>query len=55
MSKSVEKGAPLLMLETKKMEHTIIAASKGIVKAFRFAPGDQVAGGVELVDFEGVE
>ncbi|MEX3614704.1 MAG: acetyl/propionyl/methylcrotonyl-CoA carboxylase subunit alpha [Burkholderia gladioli] len=51
----VEKGAPLLVLEAMKMEHTISAPRKGVVKAFRFAPGDQVFDGAELVDFEGVE
>jgi pyruvate carboxylase len=30
-----EKGAPLLVLEPMKMEHTISAARKGVVKAFR--------------------
>ena len=48
----VEKGAPLLVLEAMKMEHTINAPKRGTVKAFRFAPGDQVADGVDLVDFE---
>ena len=36
-----------------KMEHTISAPRKGVVKAFHFAPGDQVADGAELVEFEG--
>ncbi len=48
----VEKGAPLLVLEAMKMEHTISAPAKGLVKAFHFAAGDQVTDGVELVDFE---
>ena len=48
----VEKGAPLLVLEAMKMEHTISAPHAGTVKAFRFAAGDQVDEGVELVDFE---
>ena len=52
---TVEKGAPLLVLEAMKMEHTISAPRKGVVKAFRFAPGDQVTDGVELLDFEAAE
>ncbi len=52
---TVDKGAPLLVLEAMKMEHTITAPRKGIVKAFRYAPGDQVADGAELVDFEAAE
>jgi 3-methylcrotonyl-CoA carboxylase alpha subunit len=48
----VEKGAPLLVLEAMKMEHTISAPKRGTVKSFRCAPGDQVADGVDLVDFE---
>jgi 3-methylcrotonyl-CoA carboxylase alpha subunit len=49
---TVEKGAPLLVLEAMKMEHTIVAPCKGVVKEFRFAPGEQVSDGAELVDFE---
>ena len=52
---TVEKGAPLLVLEAMKMEHTISAPRKGVVKAIHFAPGDQVSDGVELVEFEGAE
>ncbi|MCL2656430.1 MAG: acetyl/propionyl/methylcrotonyl-CoA carboxylase subunit alpha [Betaproteobacteria bacterium] len=48
----VEKGAPLLILEAMKMEHTIAAPAKGTLKAFRFAVGDQVSDGAELVEFE---
>ncbi|MCB1956819.1 MAG: 3-methylcrotonyl-CoA carboxylase, partial [Rhodocyclaceae bacterium] len=49
---SVVKGAPLLILEAMKMEHTITAPADGTVKAFHFAVGDQVGDGAELVDFE---
>ncbi|WP_298624113.1 acetyl/propionyl/methylcrotonyl-CoA carboxylase subunit alpha [uncultured Zoogloea sp.] len=49
---TVEKGAPLLILEAMKMEHTITAPAAGTVKAFRFAVGDQVGDGAELVEFE---
>ena len=48
---TVEKGAPLVVLEAMKMEHTITAPTKGMVKAFHYAPGDQVADGADLVDF----
>ncbi|THF64024.1 acetyl/propionyl/methylcrotonyl-CoA carboxylase subunit alpha [Pseudothauera nasutitermitis] len=48
----VEKGAPLLILEAMKMEHTIAAPAAGTVKAFRFGVGDQVGDGAELVEFE---
>ena len=49
---TVAKGAPLLVMEAMKMEHTLAAPSDGVVRAFRYAPGDQVADGVELIDFE---
>ena len=49
---TVDKGAPLLVLEAMKMEHTITAPGKGVVKAFNYAAGDQVVEGAELVDFE---
>ena len=49
---AVEKGAPLLILEAMKMEHTITAPAAGTVKGFRFAVGDQVGDGAELVEFE---
>ena len=48
----VEKGAALMVMEAMKMEHTIAAPAAGMVKAFHFAAGDQVAEGAELVDFE---
>ncbi|MDP2794856.1 MAG: acetyl/propionyl/methylcrotonyl-CoA carboxylase subunit alpha [Sulfurisoma sp.] len=48
----VEKGAPLMILEAMKMEHTIAAPAAGAVKRFRCLVGDQVADGAELVEFE---
>ena len=48
----LEKGAPLLILEAMKMEHTIAAPASGVVKAFRFNVGEQVSDGAELVEFE---
>ena len=49
---TVDKGAPLLVLEAMKMEHTIAAPVAGTVKAFRFNVGEQVSDGAELVEFE---
>jgi len=49
---TVEKGAPLLVLEAMKMEHTFVAPKPGVVKSFRFGPGEQVTEGAELVEFE---
>jgi len=46
----VEKGAPLIVLEAMKMEHTIAAPSAGVVAAVHFAVGDRVAEGADLVD-----
>lgn len=47
----VKKGAPLLVMEAMKMEHTITAPSDGTVAEFLFAAGDQVAEGAELLKF----
>ena len=49
---TVEKGAPLLVLEAMKMEHTISAPRAGKLLRFRYAAGDQVGEGAELVEFE---
>ena len=49
----VNKGTPLLILEAMKMEHTITAPAAGVVKAFCYAAGEQVADGAALVEFEG--
>ena len=48
---SVEKGAPLLIMEAMKMEHTISAPAKGKVEALNYAVGDQVAEGAQLLSF----
>ena len=47
----VAKGAPLLILEAMKMEHTLTAPAAGVINGFRFGVGDQVGDGAELVDF----
>ncbi|MBK8889982.1 MAG: acetyl/propionyl/methylcrotonyl-CoA carboxylase subunit alpha [Dechloromonas sp.] len=49
----VEKGAPLLILEAMKMEHTITAPAAGTIKTFCYAAGEQVGDGAALVEFEG--
>ncbi len=48
----VAKGAPLIVLEAMKMEHTIVAPAEGIVAAVHFRIGDRVAEGADLVDLE---
>ena len=48
----VEKGAPMIVMEAMKMEHTISAPANGLVKEVRYAVGDQVAEGAELIAFE---
>jgi 3-methylcrotonyl-CoA carboxylase alpha subunit len=48
----VEANQPVIVLEAMKMEHTLRAPSRGTVAAFRFAAGEQVDEGVELVDFD---
>jgi 3-methylcrotonyl-CoA carboxylase alpha subunit len=49
---TVERGAPLLILEAMKMEHTIAAPVPGTVKSIHFQRGEQVMEGMELIDFE---
>jgi 3-methylcrotonyl-CoA carboxylase alpha subunit len=49
---TVAKGAPLLILEAMKMEHTICAPAAGTVRAFRAAVGEQVNEGWDLIEFE---
>ena len=49
---SVARGAPLLVLEAMKMEHTIAAPAAGKVSAVHFAEGDQVREGADLIDVD---
>jgi 3-methylcrotonyl-CoA carboxylase alpha subunit len=46
------RGAPLLVLEAMKMEHTLRAPGDGRLKALKCAVGDFVQEGTELADFE---
>jgi len=48
----VEKGAPLIVIEAMKMEHTIGAPSAGKVAEVLYAVGDQVADGAQLLVFD---
>ncbi|MGH8851904.1 MAG: acetyl/propionyl/methylcrotonyl-CoA carboxylase subunit alpha [Casimicrobiaceae bacterium] len=47
---AVAKGAPLLILEAMKMEHTIAAPAAGVVSVVHYREGDQVSEGADLVD-----
>ncbi|MBX3567035.1 MAG: acetyl-CoA carboxylase biotin carboxylase subunit [Rhizobiaceae bacterium] len=49
---SLEKGAPVLVMEAMKMEHVLRAPSAGRLVAFRCAVGDFVQEGAELAEFE---
>ena len=49
---SVEKGAPLLIMEAMKMEHSIAAPAAGVVDELLYAVGDQVAEGAQLLSFK---
>jgi 3-methylcrotonyl-CoA carboxylase alpha subunit len=51
----VAKGAPLVVLESMKMEHTIVAPAPGRVVAVNCAVGDRVSEGADLVDLDGGE
>jgi 3-methylcrotonyl-CoA carboxylase alpha subunit len=49
---NVPRGAPLLVLEAMKMEHTLRAPADGHLTALKCAVGDFVQEGAELADFE---
>ena len=51
----VARGAPLMVLEAMKMEHTITAPADGRVAAVYFQAGDRVEEGAELLAFDGKE
>jgi len=49
---AVAQGAPLVVLEAMKMEHTIVAPAKGVVSAVNCTVGERVAEGADLVDID---
>ena len=46
---NVDRGAPLMILEAMKMEHTITAPAAGVVAAVNYRAGDRVKEGADLV------
>jgi biotin carboxyl carrier protein len=50
IGEEVVPGTPILVMEAMKMEHTIKASKSGTIEKIFFKEGDQVAGGVELVN-----
>lgn len=50
VGEEVVPGTPILVMEAMKMEHTIKASKAGTILKIHFKEGDQVAGGVELVN-----
>jgi 3-methylcrotonyl-CoA carboxylase alpha subunit len=46
---AVKKGAPLMLLEAMKMEHSITAPLAGTIEAVHYAAGDQVEAGATLL------
>jgi 3-methylcrotonyl-CoA carboxylase alpha subunit len=51
---TVEKGAPLLVMEAMKMEHTIGAPRAGKIDQLHYAVGDQVNEGAPLLSLTAV-
>jgi 3-methylcrotonyl-CoA carboxylase alpha subunit len=49
---SVQANQPVMILEAMKMEHTIVAPAAGNVSEVRFAEGDRVTEGEELLVIE---
>ena len=48
---AVQRGAPLVVMEAMKMEHTVIAPRAGVVERVLCVVGEQVKEGVELLEF----
>lgn len=49
---TLEQGDPVLVVEAMKMEHTLRAPAKGLLKALNCNVGDAVQEGADLADFE---
>ena len=49
---TVERGAPLVIMEAMKMEHTITAPGAGTVQEILYGVGEQVAEGADLIRFD---
>jgi 3-methylcrotonyl-CoA carboxylase alpha subunit len=51
----VARGAPLMVLEAMKMEHTITAPADGMIERINYASGDLVEEGAALIEFAAEE
>ncbi|HEX4184621.1 MAG TPA: acetyl-CoA carboxylase biotin carboxylase subunit [Stellaceae bacterium] len=51
---AVRRGEPLMIMEAMKMEHTVAAPVDGTIEAVRFAVGDLVEEGAELITLAAV-
>ena len=49
---SVQRGQALAIMEAMKMEHTLSAPGDGVVQAWLYQPGDQVAEGAALLQWQ---
>jgi 3-methylcrotonyl-CoA carboxylase alpha subunit len=52
---TVTQGAPLVVMEALKMEHTLTAPADGVVESVLYGVGDQVTEGVQLLAFKPAE
>jgi 3-methylcrotonyl-CoA carboxylase alpha subunit len=48
----VSQGQALIVIEAMKMEHTIAAPREGTIETVRYAVGDLVEEGAELITLE---
>lgn len=48
----VREGAPLLVLEAMKMEHTLCSPRDGVIAALHVNVGEHVGDGTRLLDLE---